>query len=144
MTTKRVNPRLIKLHHSYAIGEVAKRLDVHKNTVRNWQRKGLRPIDGKRPFMFHGATLRQFLEEQRANAKRQLPDGTFYCLKCRTARPPALAMVDYRAINGNSGNLSGLCDTCGTIMHRRIAHAHIAAKMPNIDVQYTGAEGRIT
>lgn len=139
MPAKRVNPRLIKLHHNYTAGEVAARLGVHKNTVLQWQGQGLVAIDGQRPLLFHGATLRAFLEQRRADGKRPCPVGTLYCLKCRAPRPPALDMVDYRAINATSGNLSALCDVCGKVMHRRIALADIPAKMPNIAVQITGA-----
>ena len=139
MPAKRINPRLIKLHHTYTAGEAAERLGTHKNTVLQWRRQGLAAIDNQRPLLFQGATLRAYLERRRADGKRPCPVGTLYCLKCRTPRPPALDMVDYRAINATSGNLSALCDVCGTEMHRRIALADIPAKMPNIAVQHTGA-----
>ncbi len=139
MPAKRINPRLIKLHHNYTAGEAAARLGVHKNTVLQWQGQGLVAIDDQRPLLFQGGTLRAFLERRRANGKRPCPAGTLYCLKCRTPRPPALDMVDYRPFNASSGNLSAMCGECGTMMHRRIAMAQIPAKMPNIAVQHTGA-----
>ena len=42
MSARRANPNAIKLHYSYTVGELAAVLGVHKNTVRNWQREGLR------------------------------------------------------------------------------------------------------
>jgi hypothetical protein len=41
MPAKRINPNLIKVHYSYTATELAKRLGVHKNTIRNWRREGL-------------------------------------------------------------------------------------------------------
>ena len=41
MASRRLNPNLVKLHRSYTAGELAQRFEVHKNTVRNWQRDGL-------------------------------------------------------------------------------------------------------
>ncbi len=138
MPAKRVNPCRIKLHHNYTAGEAAARLGVHKNTVLHWQDAGLKPIDGQRPLLFQGRTIRAFLEQRRAKGKRPCPPGTLYCLKCRTPRPPALGMVDYRPFNSASGNLSALCAACGTVMHRRIGKAQIANKMPGFTVQIAG------
>lgn len=56
--TRRVNPNLVKIHRSYTARELADCLGVHKNTVRHWQRKGLTPIDARRPYLFKGAVVR--------------------------------------------------------------------------------------
>jgi hypothetical protein len=42
------NPRLVKVHRSYAVEETARLLRVHKNTVRNWLKQGLALIDAIR------------------------------------------------------------------------------------------------
>jgi len=44
MPAKRINPNRVKVHYSYTATELAKRLGVHKNTIRNWTRNGLRPL----------------------------------------------------------------------------------------------------
>ena len=51
MGARRINPNLFKLNRSYDVGELARRTRVHKNTVRNWMRNGLEPVDGKRPVL---------------------------------------------------------------------------------------------
>ena len=51
MAARRVNPHVVKLHRSYSVPELATRLAVHKNTVRQWQRDGLAPIDASRPVL---------------------------------------------------------------------------------------------
>jgi hypothetical protein len=116
---------------------------VHKNSVRGWRAKGLEPVDSRRPILFEGATLRAFLEKQRAGRKRPCAAGTLYCFRCRDARAPALAMVDYVPIGPVSGNLQAICGECGTVMHRRARLADLAAIMPEIRVQITGHHSRL-
>ena len=65
MAARRVNPRAVKLHRSYSVPELAACFGVHKNTVRHWQRDGLKPIDGGRPLLFQGAVVRAFLSTRR-------------------------------------------------------------------------------
>ncbi len=144
MPARRVNPYLVKRNRSYAVGELAALLGVHKNTVGNWERDGLAPIDRCRPKLFHGEAARAFLIKRNAGRKRPCPPGTFYCFHCRQARPPALGMVDYVELKPGTGNLRALCGTCETIMHRRARRSTFAAVMPGIAVQITEAPPRLT
>ena len=144
MAARRVNPRAVKLHRSYSVPELAACFGVHKNTVRYWQRDGLKPIDGGRPVLFHGALVRAFLLARNASRKRPCPPGTLYCFRCREPRPPALGMVDYLSINANSGNVRAICATCETVMHRRTSKAALAAIMPGCDVQIAEGPARLT
>lgn len=143
MPVKRINPKRIKIHRCYSTEEVAAALDVHKNSLRGWRKAGLEPIDMGRPMLFHGATLRAFLEKQKASRKRPCQPGTMYCLKCREPRAPGLAMVDYEPISDQSGNLKALCEKCGTTMHRRASRAKLASIMPGIAVQIVQAPSRL-
>jgi hypothetical protein len=143
MPVKRINPRLIKLHHCYSVEEASARLGVHKNTVRGWQRDGLEAIDQSRPVLFPGKALRAYLIGKRMAAKRPCPPGMLYCFKCRTHRPPALDMLDYIPRNGTSGNLSALCATCGTVMNVAARLATLPLKMPGMAVQIREGKCRI-
>ncbi len=134
MAARRVNPNLIKLHRTYTVGELAQRLGVHKNTVRQWQREGLRPIDAGRPVLFQGAAVRAFLTQRNAGRKRPCPPGTIYCFRCRAPQAPAGGMVDYLALTTQAGNLRALCETCGGLMHRRVQEGAISAVMPGVAV----------
>lgn len=134
MATRRANPNLVKLHRSYTITELAACFDVHKNTVRNWQRQGLPPIDNSRPTLFHGGTVRNFLKQRNANRKQPCPPGTIYCLRCRQPRKPALGMVDYVPITPTSGNLRAMCKHCETIMHRHTRKADLPRVMPDCTI----------
>lgn len=143
MSVHRVNPNRVKLHRSYSVAELAECAGVHKNTVRHWQRDGLEPIDQCRPVLFQGATVRAFLARRNASRKSPCAPGTFHCLRCRASREPALGMVDYVPLREASGNLKGLCATCGTTMNRRARLADLPVIMPGIAVQIREAPARL-
>ncbi len=143
MPARRVNPYRIKLHRDYAVQELAECLGVHKNTVRHWQGDGLKAIDGNRPTMFNGKATRVFLLARQTSRKRPCPPGTIYCFKCREPRAPALGMVEFILGKGTTGNLTALCETCGTMMHRRASESKIAEIMPRLAVQIRQATSRL-
>lgn len=143
MPARRANPYKVKLHRFYSVHELAECLGVHKNTVRHWQDAGLKAIDGNRPTLFEGVTARAFLLARNTSRKRPCPPGMIYCLKCRVPRAPALDMVEFIPGMGGTGNLTALCDTCGTAMHRRANVAKIGAIMPLLAVQIRQAPSRL-
>jgi hypothetical protein len=144
MPSRRVNPNRVKLHRSYSVSELAVCLDVHKNTVRHWQAHGLEPVEPRKPYLFHGATTREFLAKRNASRKRPCSPGMFYCLRCRQPRQPALGMVDYLPLRADSGNLRAICACCEAIMHRRVRKPDIARIMPNCAVQFAEGQPRLS
>lgn len=144
MPAKRINPNLLKLHRSYTVGELASVLGVHKNSVRQWQQSGLRPVDSGRPALFQGAEVKAFLRQRNASRKRPWPPGTLYCLRCREARAPALGMVDYLPLSAASGNIRALCATCETMMHRRCRRTALGSVMPGMSIHMPEAEPRLS
>jgi len=66
MGKRHPNPRLVKIHRSYTVEEIANLLGKHKNTVRNWIKDGLSTIDDKRPMLILGHDLAQFIKQSRA------------------------------------------------------------------------------
>jgi hypothetical protein len=97
MTRRRLDPRAVSQYRSYSVTELAACFGVHKNTVGHWQLAGLKPNDDGRPYLFQGGVVRAFLMERNASRKRPCEAGTFYCFRCRDARPPALGMVEFVA-----------------------------------------------
>ena len=77
MRARRVKPKphAVKQNYSYSVSELARCCGVHKNTVRNWRRDGLEPIDKARPVLFHGMTVRAFLRHRKARRTCPTPDG---------------------------------------------------------------------
>ena len=140
---RRINPRRAKLHWSYDVGELADRLDVHKNTVRHWIKNGLPVLDGTRPVLILGREFQAWWAKREKARKRPCQPGQMYCFKCREPKRPALGMVEYAATNAGTGNLKAICETCETMMHQRARLANLAARMPGMDVQITQAPSRI-
>jgi hypothetical protein len=66
------NPWRVKKHRSYTVEDAARLFGCHRNTIRHWQKQGLKPVDGKRPIVFEGLALAAFLEALRGVRRRRL------------------------------------------------------------------------
>ena len=143
MSSRRVNPRQVKIHWNYTARELADRLGVHKNTVRNWQRNGLAPLDRQRPLIFHGAVVRAFLIVWNKRRKQPCPARTLYCFSCREPRRPTASSVEFVQSPAGPGNLRASCCECGTAMHRRSKQSAIHSVLPGLLVQIREAPPRL-
>ena len=135
MSARRINPNRVKIHRNYTARELADRLGVHKNTVSHWQLDGMVPIDGQRPYLFHGSTVRAFLISRNKSRKRPCPPGSLYCFRCRAPSQPILTSVEYLPAPSGPGNLRATCGSCRTIMHRRVQQTAIHTVLPGVLVQ---------
>jgi hypothetical protein len=118
-------------------------LRVHKNTVRAWIRRGLPIFDRKRPILINGLDLFNFLTAERNKSKQRCEIGQLYCVKCRVAKAPALAMADYIPVTVTAGNLRGLCPDCDTFIHRRTSLARLSAIRGNLEIAFPQGMERI-
>ena len=125
MRKRHPNPRLAKIHRNYTVDEVAHLFGVHRNTVREWVKRGLPTNDGKRPMLILGRDLVAFLTARRAKNKRTCQPGEIYCVRCRAPRAPAGDMVDYVPATATLGNLVAICSTCEAMMYRRVSLAKL-------------------
>jgi hypothetical protein len=123
MAGRRHNPRLVKIHYSYTLGELASLLGLHKNTITHWRRQGLKPIDNVRPVLFNGKEVRLFLERRRQCAKQPCGAGELYCLRCRKPKRPADSTIEFVRLPFGGGSLRGGCADCQGMMYRRISDA---------------------
>lgn len=143
MAQRLPNPRRAKLHRNYTVEEVARLYDIHRNTVRQWVKRGLPLCDNLRPALILGADLAAFLIHQRNRNKRPCKPGEIYCVRCRLPQRPALDMADYQPLTATSGNLIGLCPQCTGTVYRRVSRARLAAAAGNLDVQFRPAREHI-
>lgn len=109
---------------------------IHKNTVRNWVKNGLAPIDSNRPMLILGHDLAEFLQKRRTKNKQPCKPGELYCVRCRVPRPAAEDMAEYSPTNEKTGNLVAICPVCDAIMNRRVSLAKISSVCGNIDITF--------
>ena len=145
MKRRRINPRLAKIHWSYDVAELAKVFGVCRGTVRDWIKRGLRPMnDQRRPALFLGAEVRRFLVAERIGRKRPAPAGHVYCFKCREPRVPDGNDADYRPRTATWGMLEGICSVCGTMLYRAVSIARLAAIRGNLRIRFLNGGPRIS
>ncbi len=128
MRKRRPNYRLVKIHRSYKVEEVARLFGIHKNTVRAWVKAGLPTCDSKRPTLILGRDLAVYLQARRTKNKHPCQPGEIYCVRCRAPKRPAGDMADYQPITATLGNLMGFCPDCEGVIYRRAS----LAKLPQI------------
>jgi len=136
MGKRHPNPRLVKIHRSYTVEEVARLLGKHKNTVRSWVKDGLATIDDKRPMLIFGYDLAAFIKHRRAKNKRSCKPGQLYCVRCRVPKFPAGDMADYEPVTEKYGNLIAICPDCDSIINRLVSLARIEEVCGNLDITF--------
>ncbi|MEK7266025.1 MAG: helix-turn-helix domain-containing protein [Pseudomonadota bacterium] len=132
---KRINPRRVKIHLNYDFAEAARRIGVHKNTVRNWVRSGELPaFTDRRPHIIRGADLRDFLERRQASARTKCPSNHLYCFRCRAPRTPQGMVADLATRLHGAGNLRATCAVCGGAIHQRCNQHRLSERFPDVRI----------
>jgi len=139
-----LNHRLVKMRHTYTVGEIAHLLAIHKNTVREWIKAGLPIIDDRRPILILGSDLIAFLRARRARKKRPCGPGQMYCFRCRAPKFPAGDMAEYIAITEKVGNLTAICPDCTSMMHRLVSRAKLEDFRAKMDITFPQALRRLS
>lgn len=139
MRKRHPNPRLVKIHRSYTVEEIAVRLGIHKNTVRRWVKAGLATSDSQRPMLILGQDLRAFIQAQREKNKQTCKPGELYCVRCRAPKFPDGDMVEYVPVTQKFGNLKGICPDCDSIINRRVSLAKIWQVRGKMDISFPEA-----
>ncbi|MEN0038410.1 MAG: helix-turn-helix domain-containing protein [Cellvibrio sp.] len=143
MIKRRPNYRLVKIHRNYTVEEVADLFGIHKNTVRQWIKKGLPLCDQKRPALILGRILAEFLQTQHTKNKRTCQAGEMYCLRCREPRKPVPDLLDYQPITDKVGNLTAVCSHCDALMNKRVSYAKLPAIQAQMGVTFPQAQKHI-
>ncbi|MFH1980361.1 MAG: helix-turn-helix domain-containing protein [Pseudomonadota bacterium] len=139
MKRRQPNHRLVKIHRSYTVEEIATLFGVHKNTVRHWVKGGLATVDDKRPMLILGLVIVDFLKARRTKNKQKCKPGELYCVRCRAPKRPAGDMADYVAITDKIGNLVAICPDCDVIMNRHVSLDKIDQILGKIDISFPEA-----
>lgn len=139
MSKRHPNHRLVKIHRSYTVEEIAKLFSIHKNTVREWVKVGLPISDDRRPMLILGHDLAAFLQARRVKNKQTCQPGEIYCVRCRTPKAPAADMAEYQPITEKFGNLIAICPDCNFIMNRRVSMAKLGQVRGEMDITFPQA-----
>lgn len=132
---RRADWRRIKAKYSYTVEEAARALNLHRNTVRNWIRRGgLAAMTGSRPHLILGSVLIEFLKATRLALKRKCRLGELYCLKCRAPRKPVAELIEHRPMTSGRTRIVAICSTCERLMHRFVANRNLAASLRELGV----------
>ena len=143
MPKRRPNPRLVKIHRSQTVEEVAYSLNIHKNTVRAWVKAGLPTCDKKRPVLILGTDLAAFLQASRMKNKRPCQPGEIYCVRCRAPKFPAGDMAEYVPVTEKFGNLIGICPVCDLMIYRRVSQAKLEQVCGKMNVTLSEAQRQV-
>lgn len=118
---RRHNLSRIRQKITYTTEEAALSLGVHENTVRQWLKGGLKPIDQAKPLLIHGHALCAFLKARQAKQKQTCAPDQLFCLKCRKPTGAMGGMVDVVFVSPKIAQIKALCEVCGTTTNRREA-----------------------
>jgi Helix-turn-helix domain len=140
MRKRRPNYRLVKIHRSYTVEEVACLFGTHKNTVRAWVKAGLPTSDSKRPTLILGNDLAAYLKARRTRNKQPCKPGEIYCVRCRAPKRPAGNMAEYQPTTATLGNLIGICPDCEGMIYKRTSRAKLSEIPVNLTITFTEAE----
>lgn len=142
---RRADWRRIKGKYSYTVEEAARALNVHRNTVRNWIRRGgLAAMTGSRPHLILGAVLIEFLKARRLALKHKCGLGELYCLKCRVPRKPVADLIEQRPMVSGRTHIVGICSICERLMHRFVANRNLEMSLRELGVHSKPADGSLT
>ncbi len=108
------NTRLVKRDYPYSIQEISELFDIHKKTVHNWIKAGLRLIDTSRPYLIHGSDLKEFLNKKQTTRKCRCKPHELYCLKCRGPRQSKNGAIEIKVTSPKLLQLQGKCSSCDT------------------------------
>jgi hypothetical protein len=144
MRKRRPNHRLVKIHRSYTVEEVAHLFGTHKNTVRAWVKAALPTCDSKRPMLILGRDLAAYLQVRQTRNKRPCQPGEVYCVRCRAPKRPAGGMAEYQPITEKFGNLIAICPDCESMVYRRASLAKLAQVRGNMDFTFPQAQGQVS
>lgn len=128
------SPTLAKRNRCYTVEQMALLYGCHKNTVRNWLRQGLNPIDDRRPLLVKGAALNEFHTVRRSKAKRPCGPGQLYCVACRKPQRPAGDMAELVVLTPKVGKLRAICPDCDRLLFQRVNAARLAVFQTLVDV----------
>lgn len=119
--SRRHDPTKARRHWVYNREDLCALFDISDGTITNWIRRSLEPVDDKRPQLFAGHKLRQFLTRQRWPEGRPPENGRLFCSNCLGFKALIADTIQTRATDTTCISLTGLCTDCRTMLQLDVA-----------------------
>ena len=99
---------------------------VSDGTITNWIRVGLEPIDSRRPQLFAGYKLRQFLTNMRWPDGRPSQNGRLFCSICLGFKALVAETIQTPSADTTCLSVTGLCIDCHNMLQAEIKSGDLA------------------
>lgn len=101
-----------KKHRVYSVEDLMLLYGVTRNTISNWVNEGLMPSDSRRPYVFRGAAVQDFLQRRRERRHFKLKPYEFYCFTCKVPVVPIEFDREPVATISGAQALQATCPKC--------------------------------
>ncbi|MBM1690786.1 tyrosine-type recombinase/integrase [Sulfitobacter geojensis] len=134
----------LKKNRVYSGADLQRIFSVSANTISNWVKGGLRASDGKRPYLFRGGQVMEFLKARRERAKTKPRFGEFKCGVCKAAVFAQVASLKIEPAKNGAKMGVGMCSECGGHIRKFVSEADLVVferlRDPNttVDSLYEG------
>ncbi len=119
--SRRHDPTKARRHWVYTREELSEMFGVCDNTITNWIRRGLEPIDTKRPQLFTGYKVRQVLTDMRWSEGRLPENGRVFCSGCLGFKPLVAGTILVDATESTCLSVTGKCMDCHNMLQVSVA-----------------------
>lgn len=118
----RYDPTKVRRHWVYTRDELGEIFGIHDNTITNWIGRGLEPIDNKRPQLFSGHTVHQFLTKMRWPFGRPPEKGRLYCSSCSGFKALISKTVKFMPTGIARYTVTSECIDCHNMLQATVTH----------------------
>ncbi|MBO9475891.1 hypothetical protein J7413_20360 [Shimia sp. R10_1] len=115
----------LKKNRVYSGADLQRIFDVSANTISNWVKAGLKDSDGKRPYLFRGGRVMEFLKARRDRTKTKLLFGEFKCGVCKSAVFPEVESLEVRPAKNGAPMGMGVCSECSGHIRKFVSEADL-------------------
>ncbi|MEL0436627.1 tyrosine-type recombinase/integrase [Phycobacter sp. K97] len=115
----------LKKNRVYSTEDLQRAYAVSANTISNWRKAGLRPSDGKRPYVFRGGLVMAFHKARHERLRTRLNPGEFKCTGCKSAVFPELGSLTINRVPNGASMAFGQCSECGCQVRKFVSDADL-------------------
>ncbi|WP_299723305.1 helix-turn-helix domain-containing protein [uncultured Tateyamaria sp.] len=101
-----------KKHWVYSVEDLMLSYGVTRNTISNWVNEGLMPSNSRRPYVFRGAAVQDFLQRRLERRQVKLSLCEFYCFTCKVPVTPIKFDREPLATKSGAQVLQATCPRC--------------------------------